>query len=612
MAQAVIGALRVNLGMNSAQFSKGLKRANTGLQKFANAAKAGLAAASVAAVAAAATIRRVSEEADKFGKSAQSVGVATEELGRLAHAAEMSGASFETITKGLRKISQNAMDASRGLAASAEPFDELGVSIEDANGKLRESPDILKDVADKFENMPDGVTKTALALDIFGKAGADLIPMLNQGRSGIEAMGLEAENLGLVFSGQTFRYAEAFNDNLARMQKATAGVANTLVAGVLPALTQLSDRMVAGVFRSTALKDITTALSGAFNVLVKGIIFTFDHLGDLYDLFKLFVAAKIVTFVVATTGAFITMAKGIRLAGLAMALYSSIQRIGVASFVVIAGVIAKATGYYDDFAATLRGLYDEAKKFIPKEISDGAEKLANDMKNLALGTDGAAESFDTYIKSADGAAASFGNLSSISKSAGSLAKSSVDSASDAWNGLRSASNKATNSMISGMESFGNTAGGILSGLFNKTLTWQGALVKALSAFGQMQLNSYNPTTKSGGFLKGLVGSFFGGFRANGGSVLSGKSYMVGERGPEMFSPGVSGNITPNHDLSGGGGVAGFHVSVGVSVDDEGAIQAYVKSQTQQSSEQARQGAINEVKQNFGSYSNQQQRSGTVS
>ena len=42
-----------------------------------------------------------------------------------------------------------------------------------------------------------------------------------------------------------------------------------------------------------------------------------------------------------------------------------------------------------------------------------------------------------------------------------------------------------------------------------------------------------------------------GVRANGGSVMKGGSYLVGERGPEMFTPGSSGMITPNHALGGG-------------------------------------------------------------
>ena len=54
---------------------------------------------------------------------------------------------------------------------------------------------------------------------------------------------------------------------------------------------------------------------------------------------------------------------------------------------------------------------------------------------------------------------------------------------------------------------------------------------------------------------------FDGFAANGGPVTGGKSYIVGERGPELFTPGVSGGITPNHALGG--------ANVTVNVDASG-------------------------------------------
>lgn len=55
----------------------------------------------------------------------------------------------------------------------------------------------------------------------------------------------------------------------------------------------------------------------------------------------------------------------------------------------------------------------------------------------------------------------------------------------------------------------------------------------------------------GGIL-GFIGSFanFGGAKATGGDVMSGRSYLVGERGPEMFTPRSAGSITPNNQLSG--------------------------------------------------------------
>ena len=67
---------------------------------------------------------------------------------------------------------------------------------------------------------------------------------------------------------------------------------------------------------------------------------------------------------------------------------------------------------------------------------------------------------------------------------------------------------------------------------------------------------------SGGILGGIFSGIFGGGKKNamGGPVSGGTSYLVGERGPEIFTPHSSGNITPNHAIGGGGTV------INVSVD----------------------------------------------
>ncbi|WP_386682993.1 hypothetical protein [Loktanella sp. R86503] len=87
----------------------------------------------------------------------------------------------------------------------------------------------------------------------------------------------------------------------------------------------------------------------------------------------------------------------------------------------------------------------------------------------------------------------------------------------------------------------------------------------------------------GGGLGGLAGAAmnaFGGFRANGGSVSSGKSYVVGERGPELFTPPSGGKIIPNNKLGGGRDSGGaMQVTVGVSADNNGNLMPFVQSVT---------------------------------
>ena len=83
---------------------------------------------------------------------------------------------------------------------------------------------------------------------------------------------------------------------------------------------------------------------------------------------------------------------------------------------------------------------------------------------------------------------------------------------------------------------------------------------------------------AGTFTRGASGGLLGAiFRAEGGPVKGGKSYIVGERGPEMFTPGSSGMITPNHALGGS-------TNVVVNVDASGSS---VEGDEQQSRELGR-------------------------
>ena len=82
--------------------------------------------------------------------------------------------------------------------------------------------------------------------------------------------------------------------------------------------------------------------------------------------------------------------------------------------------------------------------------------------------------------------------------------------------------------------------------------------KLLDVAVNMALFGVGSGTGSGG---GLLGGLFGGKRAKGGPVSAGTSYLVGERGPELFTPSRSGNIVPNNAM---GGVGNITVNVDAS------------------------------------------------
>lgn len=294
----VIGALRVVLGADSAALEKGLKDAQGSINAFAASAAKGAAGIAVgfaaAATALGVSIKHTLAEADKLGKLAQSVGVPVEQLSALKYAADLSGVSVESLGKALGRLSKNTLEAAQGAKGPVEAFRALGVSFRDASGGVKSVGDLLPQLADKFAAMKDGTAKTALAMQIFGRAGAELIPLLNGGSKGIKEMTDEAKQLGLVIDDKTAKSAEAFNDNLTRMGAIFTGIITKVTAQAAPAFAQLSGALVEVSKNSDLIKSIadgiSTSLKGAIDTVIRASV-VFERLGAEWAAVKAIFAA---------------------------------------------------------------------------------------------------------------------------------------------------------------------------------------------------------------------------------------------------------------------------------------------------------------------------------
>jgi hypothetical protein len=274
---AVIGALRVSLGLDSAQFETGLKNSQSKMEDFGKKAKVAFAAAAAAAAAATVAlgyaVKGAMDAADAMGKAAASTGMTTEALSRLKHAADLSGVGFEQLQGGLSRLSATMANVAAGAGGMAKTaFDALGISVKNADGTLRSSAAVLGDVADRFARMENSSTKTAIAVNIFGRAGADLIPMLNAGSAGLAAMAEESDRLGLTISSRTAAASELFNDNLSRMSGMLQGVANRLANSVAPVLAEFTSRMLVAIEKSGILNTATQALTWVFQQFAKAVV----------------------------------------------------------------------------------------------------------------------------------------------------------------------------------------------------------------------------------------------------------------------------------------------------------------------------------------------------
>ena len=176
---------------------------------------------------------------------ARGTGVGVVAFQKLAYASRMSGVETEKLSASLVKFDRMISDAAGGNKTYMQTFEDLGIKIKDSEGNLRKPNEIFEDVADIFHNTEDGIGKTALAVELFGKSGADLIPMLNDGKSGLKAFYAEAERLGLVLSDEAIAKGDAFSDQLENMGEQVKGITLQLGAVLIPALSTAADKITA-------------------------------------------------------------------------------------------------------------------------------------------------------------------------------------------------------------------------------------------------------------------------------------------------------------------------------------------------------------------------------
>lgn len=233
-----IASLSIDFTAKIAEFEKDLKRIAAASEDSATRIGRAMSVAkgAVGAIAGAVTVdwlagqvRSSAEYTDQIGKMAQKIGTTTEEFSALAYAASLADVSNETLAGGLKKLSTEIVSGGDKLA-------QLGIKTTDASGKLRSNADILGDVAERFATMEDGAVKTAIAVDIFGKSGAELIPLLNAGRQGLKDSADEAKRFGLIVGKEAVVAAEQFNDNLTRLAALSKGASVVMTGDLVKGL----------------------------------------------------------------------------------------------------------------------------------------------------------------------------------------------------------------------------------------------------------------------------------------------------------------------------------------------------------------------------------------
>lgn len=220
----------------------------------------GLIGVSLTGAAFGAWIKGAIDSADAASKLSQRAGVAVSDVAGLQLAFDLGGSSAEGMATGLAKLSKNMVEGGKG-------FDELGVKTRNADGTMRGVKDVFYDVADAFSEIEDGAAKTALAQQIFGKSGAELLPVLNGGAAGMREMEEMADKLGLTLSEETAKDAEKFNDTLDLVKKSGEGIAMRIAGQMLPTLNSLAGSLLEAASDSETMSRAADILGGGLKLL---------------------------------------------------------------------------------------------------------------------------------------------------------------------------------------------------------------------------------------------------------------------------------------------------------------------------------------------------------
>lgn len=276
MAGELIGALRVSLGLDSAKFETGMKKSrdraqadSKAIQKSLDSLKGrfDLVAAGIGGSALVAAGRRALDYASSLGEVAQQLGVTAKELQEYRYAASQAGISNDEMDKSLAKLTRTIGEAKAGSKEQASVFRELGVSIQDANGRVYSAGEVIPKLADALSRIKDPATRARLEVDLFGKAGQKLDTLLAGGSKGINDLREAARKLGVVLSDQQIQDADDTADKLSALKQVLeANIADAVtknskaILGLANALASLTSQAVAYIAEYPRLAG---ALGGA-------------------------------------------------------------------------------------------------------------------------------------------------------------------------------------------------------------------------------------------------------------------------------------------------------------------------------------------------------------
>jgi len=190
--------------------------------------------------------------------AAKQLGTTTTIFSQLDFAARSYDMTTQDLKASLEGLQQSQVKAAKGNTDQAKLFAQLGIAVTEVNGQLRETPEVLRDIADIFQKMPDGTNKAALAMKLFGNQNREMIALLSQGSKGLDEMAKKSDELGYTIKEETAKDLKEFYDQMDDVKLQVEAMYRQALPTLIPLLKELS-----GTLDSQEFKD-------GFNAIIQG------------------------------------------------------------------------------------------------------------------------------------------------------------------------------------------------------------------------------------------------------------------------------------------------------------------------------------------------------
>lgn len=284
------------------------KKGKTTGQKFAAVAKKGakIGAAVVGATAAAGgallgMASKTAETTDRIDKMSQKIGLSREGFQEWDFIMSQSGMSVDQLQTGFKTLVTQVDQAVQGTGKGAESFKKLGVSVKDANGNVKDQETIFNESVVALQGMEDGTEKAKLANDLFGRSGAEMMPLLNGAAGSVDEMKQKAHDLGLVLDDETIDSGVVFTDTMDQVKRSMGALVTNVGADVMPMFQTLLEWFIANM---PTIQSVAGVVFGAISTVVSTLADIFvNHILPSLQILYDFIVANMPTIQSVTTTA---------------------------------------------------------------------------------------------------------------------------------------------------------------------------------------------------------------------------------------------------------------------------------------------------------------------